>query len=765
MSDIMDQSGQGSSSDFSNPEKLHRVLFEESPDSLYIADQQGRLMAVNACAIELTGYPRGDLLGMNIANLISPENLARDPIPFEELALGKYVIKEYLLLRKDGSLVPVETHARMLSGGHILGITFDITERKRAEETIRWAEQRYRGLFEEAPMMYVITRNQQDVPVITDCNRSFLDTLGYARDEVIGRLLADFYTPRSRAALLKSGYRRALEGFFGDEERQLLARDGRVVETLLRALPETDIDGNVIGTRAMYTDITKRKMAEAERERLMTAIEQAGEAVLIADTDSCIRYVNPAFARITGYAAEEVIGENPRILKSGEHDRVFYENLWATITSGKTWQGSIVNKRKDGTLYNEAATISPVRDEAGTIVSYVAVKRDITEHLRLEAQLRQAQKMESVGRLAGGVAHDINNMLSIIFSYAELAKSQVHPDNPLHKHLQEIFNAAQRSADITRQLLAFARRQTVTPRVLDLNETVERMLKMLRRLIGEDIDLAWLPETSLYPVKMDPSQVDQILANLCLNARDSIAGVGKITIESAKTTFDEAYCAGHAGFVSGDFVLLAVSDNGYGMDKETLGNIFEPFFTTKDVGKGTGLGLATVYGIVKQNNGFINVYSEPGQGTTFKIYFPRHSGETAQVQQESPVQIPLGSGETVLIVEDEAAILEVTTKMLEAIGYKVLAAAKPSEALRLAGACASGIHLLITDVVMPEMNGRDLAGHLMALNSEMKVLFMSGYTADAIARCGVLDDGVQFLQKPFSMQDLAVKVRRALGRE
>jgi signal transduction histidine kinase/CheY-like chemotaxis protein len=410
-----------------------------------------------------------------------------------------------------------------------------------------------------------------------------------------------------------------------------------------------------------------------------------------------------------------------------------------------------------------------VLDSRGKVIETIGVGRDISERKRAEAdreklqnQLIHAQKMESVGRLAGGVAHDFNNMLSVILGYTELALEKVDPTAPLHADLTEVLKAAERSAEITRQLLAFARKQTIAPKVLDMNETVERMLKMLRRLIGEDIDLAWLPESSLWHIKIDPSQIEQILANLCVNARDAIAGVGKVTIETHTVTFDEAYCADHAGFVPGEFVLLAVSDDGCGMDKEVLHNIFEPFYTTKEVGQGTGLGLATIFGIVKQNNGFINVYSEPGKGTTFRIYLPRHAGEAEKISAEIITEIPHSRGEMVLLVEDALAIRKMSQVILERLGYRVLAAGTPGEALRLAGEYKGEIQLLITDVVMPTMNGRDLADQLHTLYPDIKTLFMSGYTANVIAHRGVLDEGVQFIQKPFSMKDLAVKIREIL---
>jgi CheY-like chemotaxis protein len=353
----------------------------------------------------------------------------------------------------------------------------------------------------------------------------------------------------------------------------------------------------------------------------------------------------------------------------------------------------------------------------------------------------------------------------VILGYSELALNQVEADQPMYSALQGIQQAARRSADLTRQLLAFARKQTVAPKVLDLNETVASMLNMLRRLIGENIDLAWLPGESLGSIKMDPSQIDQILANLCVNARDAIGEAGKVTIETNNVFLDEAYCAGHAGFVPGRYVLLALSDNGCGMDRETLSHLFEPFFTTKEMGKGTGLGMATVYGIIKQNNGFINVYSEPGLGTTLKMYLPRYVAKGDWLPEPEAAKPAATGHETILLVEDEPMILEMTKVMLQHQGYNVLPAFSPGEAIRLALDHAGEIHLLMTDVVMPEMNGRDLARNLLSLYPDLKRLFMSGYTANVIAHHGVLDEGIHFIQKPFTMQDLATKIRNVLGDE
>lgn len=391
-----------------------------------------------------------------------------------------------------------------------------------------------------------------------------------------------------------------------------------------------------------------------------------------------------------------------------------------------------------------------------------AGEQALRKHDALEAQLHQAQKMQAVGRLAGGVAHDFNNMLAVIAGHAEMALEQTAPDSPLHADLLEIQKAAQRSADLTRQLLAFARRQTIVPQVLDLNDTIAGMLKMLGRLIGENIDLLWKPAGQMWSVNMDPAQIDQILANLVVNARDAISGVGKIVIETGQVTFDEAYCETHAGFIPGSYVLLAVNDNGCGMDRAVQEQIFDPFFTTKPQGKGTGLGLATVYGIVKQNHGFINVYSEPGNGTSFKIYLPRHASDHASIRlMPAPPAPPTGT-ETVLLVEDEAGLLELAARLLERLGYTVLAAENPIQAIELAETHVGAIHLLLTDVIMPEMSGRDLWQRLETIRPGLKCLFMSGYTANVIAHHGVLDPGVHFLQKPFSRQVLAMKLREVL---
>jgi PAS domain S-box-containing protein len=631
-----------------------------------------------------------------------------------------------------------------------------LKEKEKSLEALEDSEKRYRRLFESAKDGILIL--DADTGMVDDVNPFLMQLLGYSYDEFRGKYLWEIGAFKDIAA--------SKDAFNTLQENEYIRYEDLPLETKTGQPIAVEFVSNVYLVdhhkviQCNIRDITATKRAKAERKRLMAAIEQIGEAIVITDAQGNIQFVNPAFERMTGYSGEEAIGRNSHFLKSGEQDELFYRNLWSTISGGSSWSGRLVNKRKDGKLYTEEATISPVRDPLGQIVNYVAVKRDISDDLKMTAQFNQAQKMEAVGLLAGGVAHDFNNMLTVILGYAELAMSNVDPTLPLHADLEEIIKAARRSADITRQLLAFARKQTIIPVVLDLNRSVENSLKMLRRLIGENINLTWLPGADLGPVKIDPAQIDQILANLCINAKDAIADVGKVTIETANAIFDENYCADHAGYTAGEYALLAVSDNGCGMDKETIEQIFEPFFTSKEVGHGTGLGLSTVYGIVKQNHGFINVYSEPGKGTTFRIYLPRYVGQAADIHPVEAAEIPRGHGESVLLVEDEPALLELGKRMLERLGYLVLAAGTPTEALRLAEEHASELHLLITDVVMPEMNGPDLATRLQALHPGLKILFMSGFTANAIADRGVLNEGTNFIQKPFSMKDLAVKVHQ-----
>ena len=548
------------------------------------------------------------------------------------------------------------------------------------------------------------------------------------------------------------------------DKMELFAR----VRSLLKVKAYNDLMSNY--RKDLESEVTRR--TEELRQAFIfqqCLIDALSAPVFYKDFEGRFEGCNRSFEKLFGRKRAELIGTSVYELSPKELDDLYQEKDQALLQNPGIQIFESVVKDAFGIIHNVVFHKATFNNLDGSVGGLIGVILDITDlktaetmRKELEAQLNQAQKMEAVGRLAGGVAHDYNNMLSVIVGYSELALEEIAIEDPVHEYIHAIHDAAIRSTDITRQLLAFARKQTIAPVALDLNKTVESMLRMLSRLIGEDIDLAWRPGSELWPVKMDPSQVDQMLANLCVNARDALHGVGHVTIETGTARFDATYCADHLGFIPGEYVLLAVSDDGCGMDRETIAKIFEPFFTTKGIGQGTGLGLSTVYGIVKQNNGFINVYSEPGKGTTFKIYLARHTDQAVEAPKVDSLSITHGHGETILIVEDEVSILELAKRILGGLGYTVLIARLPSQALHLAEEYSSEIHLLITDVVMPEMNGKELSNRLRTVCPTLRTLFMSGYTANVIAHRGVLDQGVQFMQKPFSKESMAQKVREAL---
>ncbi len=517
----------------------------------------------------------------------------------------------------------------------------------------------------------------------------------------------------------------------------------------------------------------KRRQAEENliesNEKYLKAFQTSPYAITITTPEQgLIIEVNDAFSTISGYSKEETLNRSIHDLDIWEtpQDR---EAIISDLQTGRPILARELQFRtKEGKMITGLLSAQWINLRQGPCI--LSTINDITEHKKteheknmLQHQLVQSQKMELVGQLAGGVAHDYNNALNVIIGFTELAMGQLTREDSLYTDLEEILSAARRSADITRQLLAFARKQTIAPQVLNVNDSLTGMLKMLRRIIGEDISLAWVPGPEIWQVNIDPTQIDQIMVNLCINGRDAIKGVGRIVIETGNVSLDKDYCDHGPDLVPGDYVMIAVSDNGTGIAPEILDKIFEPFFTTKEIGKGTGLGLATVYGIVKQNNGYIFADSELGRGTTIRIYLPRHHGRPRELPAEKPPDLPRGSGEVILLVEDDRAILKLGERILRDLGYSVLSTTSSVEAVRLAGEHTGEIHLLITDVVMPDMNGSELAEMLKNQYPDMKCLFMSGYTADVIANRGVLDEGIYFMPKPFSIQDMAVRTRAALA--
>lgn len=550
------------------------------------------------------------------------------------------------------------------------------------------------------------------------------------------------------------------------DKLDLLHKDGSIIHTEIKTTYLYNEEGEleIIGVTRDITEQKKIKKALGESEakirslfdNIEIGVSIISPAMEILDINHFMRKRFP----------EVEISQRPLCFKSFNNPPS--ENICEgcptvkTLKDGKVHEIS-TSREHSGIMRNYRIISAPIFNDEKEVTAAFEMVQDITEKLSLESQLRQAQKMEAVGRLAGGVAHDYNNMLGVILGYAELAMDKLDTDHEVYDDLVQIIDASKRSAEIVQQLLAFARKQTIAPRIIDLNVAVGKIINMLRRLIGEDIDLIWSPCHDLFQVKMDPTQIEQIMTNLCVNSRDAIHGVGKITIETKKIKIDDSYCDDHTGFMPGEYAMLAISDDGIGMDKTILENIFEPFYTTKDIGKGSGLGLAMVYGIVKQNDGFINVYSEPEKGTTFKIYLPREIGEIIDAPEEKDEGAPPhGNGETVLVVEDEISILKLTDRLLNKLGYNVLAADSPEKAIKTVEEYGGKIHLMITDVILPQMNGKELVEQIRKTWPEIKHLFMSGYTADIIAHRGMLEEGAQFIPKPFSMMELAVKVKKAL---
>jgi len=516
---------------------------------------------------------------------------------------------------------------------------------------------------------------------------------------------------------------------------------------------------------AVHSLQKEQQTAEQSLRKLSRAVEQSADTIIVTDLRGIIEYVNPAFETLTGYQHDEVFGKTPRILKSGEQGVEFYQEMWKTIRAGNVYRGILVNRKKNGELYYVEESICPVRDAAGQITHFIANGRDLTERLRLQAQLLQSQKMDAIGNLAGGVAHDFNNLLTIITSYAELSLDTIPQNSPLESKIQEILLAARRAAELTRQLLAFSRKQPQALRVADLNQVIARIANTLPRLIGEDIEFTFLRGEGLGQVRVDPLQIEQILMNLAANARDAMPQGGHLRIETSNVILDDDYVhCKKAVIPTGRYALITVTDDGAGILPEHLPHIFEPFYTTKPLGKGTGLGLATVYGIVKQNKGFVWAYSEPSMGTVFKIYLPcvgrQVTGEEAEGIKSG--RVSRGS-ETVLLVEDEQAVRRATAEFLTVQGYTVLEAKDGLDALTVARSYPSTIHLVVSDVVMPNMSGGQLATELAHVRPDTKLLFVSGYAGKTVLDHKVVDVETNFLQKPFTLKQLSLKVRSALG--
>ena len=675
---------------------------------------------------------------------------------------------ECRVLRPDGSVRwvwirgdPVMKQGQLV---RIACVIEDITEKRRLAEERDALLSRLQLHIERMPLAYILF--DADMRII-DWNPTAERIFGYAREEMLGT------GPPCEAFVPRSGWETGEEIRSrirsGDMEahsiNENLTKDGRTITCQWLNTPLISEGGQFIGMLCLAQDVTERREAEVTLHLRDRAIQAATQGILITDPslpDNPIVYASPGFERITGYGTEEVLGRNCRFLQGKDSNPEAIARLREAIRAGQSCTVELLNYRKDGRSFWNELSISPVRDPAGRLTHFVGVQADVTGRRSLEEQFRQVQKMEAVGQLAGGVAHDFNNLLTIINGYSDLLLERLPSSDPSRELVAEIHMAGERSAGLTRQLLAFSRQQVLAPRVLDLNEVVTDTEKMLRRLIGEDVRLATALDPSLWAVRADPGQVEQVLMNLAVNARDAMPTGGRLMIETHNVELDQMYVRTHPDSHAGPHVLLSMTDNGCGMPPEVRARIFEPFFTTKGPGKGTGLGLATVYGIVRQSGGHLAVSSEIGVGTTFRVYLPQVEQMARRSKARSGLLAPPRGTETVLLVEDEDGVRALTRHVLAGWGYTVLEAANGDEAVRLAARHDGPIHLLITDVVMPGAGGRAVAERVAARHPGVKVLFVSGYTDDAVIRHGVLREGVNFLQKPFSPVGLAHKIREVL---
>jgi PAS domain S-box-containing protein len=739
-----------------------------SDDAIVGKTTEGIITSWNSGAQHIFGYSPKEAIGRSITMLAPVDRPEEIPRMLECLKRGEVVDHfETVRLRKDGKEVQIELTVSPIRDAleRIVGastIGRDISVRKAAEKHLVQMEARYRGLLEAAPdAMVVVNHGGEIVLLNVQAEKQF----GYRRDELVGQKVKNIIPRGFAERLLMHG-----TGTPGDPvvpqmgtgiELHGRRKDGSEFPIEIMLSPLDTVDGILI--TAAIRNIAERKLRENDLSRLAAVVESSQDAIVSLTSLGIIRTWNRGAERIFGYSAEEATGRSILFLSPPDRSAEGSTLLERVARADRIEHFETIRVKKDGTQIHVALTFSPIKDSDGRVVGVSSVARDVTESKHMEAMLRQSQKMEAVGQLAGGVAHDFNNLLGVILGYTGLMLDRLGLDDPQRKSIEEIQKAGDRAALLTRQLLAFSRKQVLQPKVIDLNAVVAGAEKLLQRLIGENIELRAVLNPELCRVKADPGQIEQIIMNLAVNARDAMPSGGKLTIETSNMEFDEAYTAQHPSTRTGPHVMLAVTDTGCGMDAETKAHMFEPFFTTKEFGKGTGLGLSTVYGIVKQSGGSVWVYTEPGLGTSFKIYLACVDAVPEIEPPNDKVMNVVAGSQTILIVEDDPALLQVTHRSLEEVGYAILEARSSKEAIDISESHTGPIHLMVTDVVLPGMSGVKLAAYLSAQRPEMKVLYVSGYTNDTVFHHGVLEPGLAFLQKPFSARTLARRVGEVLA--
>jgi hypothetical protein len=758
-------------------ERQYRDMFEGAIEGFYRTSFEGKSLAANPALAKMLGYESAEELVSTVTDTVRQLWLdANERSHLFDLLEQHEAVRGYecQFKRKDGTALWVSLHVRKVCGedGRALyteGFIEDIAERKAAERDRRHSEQQYRSLFNSmqegvALQRLIWSNGVPDNYILLDVNRRFEEILGMKREHVLNKLATEVYGTEAApylkeyASVVERGKPLQFETYFSPMDKHFFISVTAMADDLFATI---------------FFDVTEQKKIQ---ERYQLISENAADVIWMWDLAERRRvYVSPSVQQLRGVSPEEAMVQPPEQAMPGDSYRMLAAEIQsrrAAVESGdegaRTKTNELVFLRKDGTPVTTETVTKMVSDSRGKVRYLVGASRDITELKRAEAekariedQLRQAQKLESVGRLAGGVAHDFNNLLTVINGYSQLLLGSLKAGDPLRESLEAIYKAGERAAGLTQQLLAFSRKQILQPRVLDLNRVVEEMRPMLARLMGEDVELCVKLQAKATTICADPHQLEQALMNLAVNSRDAMPLGGKFSIETDFVEWGESHLQSHPGAHAGAYVVLAVSDTGVGMSEEMRGHIFEPFFTTKEVGKGTGLGLSMIHGIVEQSGGHIEIDSELGCGTTFKIYLPRVVDAEADSGKREAVAAIGGEG-TVLVVEDQAEVREFAAAALRAYGYQVMQAANADEALLVCEREGERIALVLTDVVMPSLSGRELADRLKQRWPGMKVLFMSGYAGDAITHHGVLESGAEFVQKPFSADELAIKVREML---